>query len=192
MEQRFFDRPILNSPYEYPAQHWELDENRQPTTRIVNRRRSVSFITPIPSPRKQRAKQREMVFDEAGGSLERQGQQYDLTATIESVRHSVDEWRKLPRAEWRVSPETARLLHHWRQHQFSDIRPFFCQVEAVETVIWLTEVARQPGRDGRQFVEHLETTNEQANSRTRRARPQARHRRGEDHRDGDADRVADD
>ena len=163
MEQRFYDRPILNSPYEYPKQHWELDENRQPTNRIVNRRRSVSFITPIPSPRKQRAKQREMVFDEAGGSLERQGQQYDLTATIESVRHSVDEWRKLPRAEWRVSPETARLLHHWRQHQFSDIRPFFCQVEAVETVIWLTEVARQPGRDGRQFVEHLEATNEQAN-----------------------------
>ena len=65
MEQRFFDRPILNSPYEYPAQHWELDENRQPTNRIVNRRRSVSFITPIPSPRKQRAKQREMVFDQA-------------------------------------------------------------------------------------------------------------------------------
>ena len=26
MSERFFDRPILNSPYEYPARHWELDE----------------------------------------------------------------------------------------------------------------------------------------------------------------------
>lgn len=27
MSERFFDRPILNSPYEYPARHWELDES---------------------------------------------------------------------------------------------------------------------------------------------------------------------
>jgi len=34
------------------------------------------------------------------------------------------------------------LLQHWRHHPFSGIRPFFCQVEAVETVIWLTEGVR--------------------------------------------------
>ena len=50
MEQGFFEQPILNSPYEYPARHWELDENRQPTNRIVDRRRSVTFITPSPPP----------------------------------------------------------------------------------------------------------------------------------------------
>ena len=110
MEQRFFDQPILNSPYEYPARHWELDANRQPTNRSVERRRSVSFITPIPAARKQRAKQREMVFDEAASALGTDGQQYDLTAIIESVRHRVDEWRRLPRARWRVTPQTARLL----------------------------------------------------------------------------------
>ena len=82
---------------------------------------------------------------------------------IESVRNRVNEWRRLPRADWRVTPETARLLHHWRHHQFSDIRPFFCQVEAVETVIWLTEVAPGPGRDGRQFLQSLEAANEEAN-----------------------------
>ena len=48
--QPFFEQPILNSPYEYPARHWELDENRQPTNHIVDRRRTVSFITPIPAP----------------------------------------------------------------------------------------------------------------------------------------------
>ena len=155
--------PQLNSPYEYPARHWELDANRQPTNRIVERRRTVSFITPIPAARKQRAKQQEMVFDQAARALATDGQQYDLTAIIESVRHSVGEWRRLPRAQWRVTPETARLLEHWRHHQFSDIRPFFCQVEAVETVIWLTEVAPGPGREGRQFVQRLGAANEEAN-----------------------------
>ena len=50
-----------------------------------------------------------------------------------------------------MTPETARFLRHWRSHRFGDIRPFFCQVEAVETAIWLTEVAptaRQGGAAG--------------------------------------------
>ena len=161
--QPFFEQPILNSPYEYPARHWELDENRQPTNHIVDRRRTVSFITPIPAARKQRAAQRELGVDDARTTADEDGQQYELMRMIESVRHSVNEWRRLPRAQWRVTPETARLLHHWRHHQFSDIRPFFCQVEAVETVIWLTEVAASAGRDGRQFVQRLREANDQAN-----------------------------
>ncbi|MCY4377286.1 MAG: hypothetical protein OXC31_26300 [Spirochaetaceae bacterium] len=48
----FFRKPILNSPYEYPGRHWELDENRQPTNLIIDQRRSVSLITPIPAARK--------------------------------------------------------------------------------------------------------------------------------------------
>ena len=163
MEQGFFEQPILNSPYEYPARHWELDENRQPTNRIVDRRRSVTFITPIPAARKQRTKQAELGLDDADRTADDDGQQYELMRMIESVRHSVGEWRRLPRARWRVTPETARLLDHWRHHQFSDIRPFFCQVEAVETVIWLTEVAPGPGREGRQFVQRLQAANEAAN-----------------------------
>jgi hypothetical protein len=39
------------------------------------------------------------------------------------------------------TPETVRLIQHWRHHGFSGVRPFFCQIEAVETAIWLTEVA---------------------------------------------------
>ena len=59
-------------------------------------------------------------------------------------------------------PETARLLRHWRSHRFSSIRPFFCQIEAVETAIWLTEVARhsKPGRD---LLKHMEDASEEAN-----------------------------
>lgn len=54
MDNQFFKRPILNSPYEYPARHWELDEQGQPTQRIVEKRRSAEFITPIPKPRKRK------------------------------------------------------------------------------------------------------------------------------------------
>ncbi|HED53533.1 MAG TPA: restriction endonuclease, partial [Phycisphaerales bacterium] len=62
-----------------------------------------------------------------------------------------------------VTPETARLLQHWRHHKFNDIKPFFCQIEAVETAIWLTEVAPKLGKEGRNLIEHLENANEQAN-----------------------------
>ena len=34
--EQFFDRPILNSPYEYPARHWELDQSGQPTNIILD------------------------------------------------------------------------------------------------------------------------------------------------------------
>ena len=32
MDNQFFERPILNSPYEYPERYWELDEQGQPTS----------------------------------------------------------------------------------------------------------------------------------------------------------------
>ena len=38
---RVFEQPILNSPYEYPSRHWELDATGQPTQRIVERRRAA-------------------------------------------------------------------------------------------------------------------------------------------------------
>ena len=162
MSDRFFDRPILNSPYEYPSRHWELDESGQPTSQILDRRRRVSFITPIPKPKKRG--QHEMVFDAAAQALEKEGQQYELMEVINELRRRVDAWRSIPDSgRWRVTPETARLLKHWRSHRFADIRPFFCQVEAAETAIWLTEVAPGLGNEGRRFLDHLAAANEQAN-----------------------------
>jgi type III restriction enzyme len=143
MPNPFFDHPILNSPYECPLRHWELDEQGQPTQQIIETRRRAEFITPIPKPKKRKkgATQRSFVFDKGKG-LSTQEQQYDPTPIINEVRNHVDRWRAWPNpSEWQVTPETARLLQHWRHHAFSNQRPFFCQVEAVETAIWLTEVA---------------------------------------------------
>ncbi len=158
----FFDHPILNSPYGYPERHWELDDQGQPTQKIVEHRRPAEFITPIPKPKKRKAKQTALVFDEGLG-LSTASQQYNHTAIINSVRHQVDKWRSLPPNDWRVTPETARLLQHWRHHKFSGIRPFFCQVEAAETAIWLTEVAPHIGKAGEGFLEHLANANNDAN-----------------------------
>ena len=133
MDNSFFSHPILNSPYAYPACHWELDKDGQPTQQIIERHRSAEFITPIPKPRKRKQSskpsgtQLEMVTDEGKG-LSTSEQQYDPTGNINLVRNYVDQWRMIPDPnDWKVTPETAWLLQHWRNHPFADIRPFSCQ-----------------------------------------------------------------
>ena len=160
----FFQSPILNSPYEIPARHWELEENGQPTQNIVETRRSVKYASPIPKPRKQKgkAKQTSLAFGDPDG-ISTEAQRYDPTPVITELRFQVAQWRKWPNpANWQVTPETARLLQHWRSHPFSTVRPFFCQVEAVETAIWLTEVAPQ-NKAGKRFLDHLADANHEAN-----------------------------
>lgn len=165
MTNAFFERPILNSPYDYPELHWELDSQGQPTQKIIGIRRPAEFITPIPKPRKRKdtGEQQQIIFDEGKG-LSTKDQQYDPTSIINLLRQEVSKWRNLPNPnDWQVTPETARLLGHWRHHQFSSIRPFFCQIEAIETAIWLTEVAPNAGKIGKTLIEHLANANNDAN-----------------------------
>jgi type III restriction enzyme len=133
----FFEQPVLNGPYDQPARHWELDPSGQPTQHILPTRRRAEFITPIPKPRKRkgRAEQTTLGLRQDDG-LSTAAQQYDPTSIINDLRGHVDAWRNLPNPnDWLVTPETARLLQHWRHYKFNGVRPFFCQVEAVETVI---------------------------------------------------------
>lgn len=161
MESKFFDSPILNSPYTAPTQHWELDETGQPTGKQIDKRRRSTFITPIPKSKKKRGGQTEMVFDEGLG-LSSDRQKYEENALINEIRDQVTVWRSLSKPHWGVTPETARLLDHWRNHPFTGIRPFFCQVEAVETAIWLTEVAPNTAK-GKAILEGLKLSNLEAN-----------------------------
>src|SRR3954471_9669852 len=91
MSNPFFDHPILNSPYDYPRRHWELDEAGQPTQRTIEARRGAKFITPIPKPKKRKVApaQTSLVFDEGKG-LSTKGQEYDPTSIINEVRSHVD------------------------------------------------------------------------------------------------------
>ena len=166
MTNPFFEEPVLNSPYECPSRHWELDEAGQPTQKIIESRRQAEFIMAVPKAKKRKGSsvdQAALVFDEGKG-LSTEKQQYEHTAIINGVRRQVDRWRNIPDpSQWQVTPETARLLQHWRHHRFSGIRPFFCQVEAVETAIWLIEVAPRTGRVGKDFLDHLANANNDAN-----------------------------
>ena len=163
MSNPFFDHPILNSPYECPLRHWELDSSGQPTQQKIERRRLAEGITPVPKPKKRKGskEQDEMVFDEGKG-ISTKEQQYDPNPIINEIRGYVNTWRNLAPGQWQVTPETQRLLQHWRHHKFGSIRPFFCQVEAAETAIWLTEVAPL-SKAGKRILELLDSVNREAN-----------------------------
>ena len=158
----FFDHPILNSPYEYPEQPLGAGRDR-PAHQPASKSGAGRVHHPHPQAQEAQEAGEQIVFDEGKG-LSTAEQQYDPTPVINELRQRVDRWRMIPNpSQWRVTPETARLLQHWRHHDFGDIRPFFCQVEAVETAIWLTEVAPELGKEGRHFLDHLTNANEQAN-----------------------------
>jgi type III restriction enzyme len=165
MSNAFFEQPILNSPYAAPARHWELDAHGQPTQKIVEARRKAEFVTPIPKPKKRKGRkdrQTELPYGDDTG-LSTQSQLYESMSIINEIRQAVTTWReKLRPSEWGVTPETARLLKHWRSHQFAGVRPFFCQVEAAETAIWLTEVAPHTA-GGKRILDYLARANEDAN-----------------------------
>ena len=172
MSVAFYDQPVLNSPYEYPGRHWQLQDG-VPTGDIVDSRRVAEYVTAVvPRPRQQRGRpaQSSMTLGVEGVSTAQQ--EYDPTGNINEIRRHVDAWRNLPPTQWGVSPVTQRLLQHWRglTHEHQGVRPFFCQVEAVETVIWLTEVTgtlggarRNLARDEQNIRRHLEGANGQAN-----------------------------
>jgi type III restriction enzyme len=165
MANGFFQRPILNSPFAWPGRHWQLDADGQPTGDIIENRRRSDLITPVPKPKKRKKAggQIKIVFD-AGDDLSSAEQEYNPTPIINEVRTYVGTWRNLKNPDqWQVTPETARLLTHWRSRPAGGFRPFFCQIEAVETAIWLTEVAPKTSSRGKKFWDHLIGANAEAN-----------------------------
>ena len=115
MTDAFFEKPILNSPYAYPARHWELDESGQPTQIVTESRRRADFITPIPKPKKRKGKaeQAALIFDEGKG-LSTQEQRYDHTTIITAVRREVGKigdgfLQHIADANGEANPELLRL-----------------------------------------------------------------------------------
>jgi len=142
--------PILNTPFDPPSRYFELGP-KGPTGVIHDgRRRSESFI-PVPTSRKKSAagEQEKLDFDATGERIE----ENDL---INEIRFQVDRWRL--NGYPRVTPYTKKLLEYWSADPPTrDDKVFFCQREAAETAIYLTEVA---GRGGiTDFRERLDEAN---------------------------------
>ena len=129
--------PILCHPYAAPNRHWDLDWRGRATDTINKGRRPstptlaiVPGATPI-------------------------GKDDDQThARINKIRHLVDKWRN---NDWQGSTSASKtLLAHW--HDSTDPRLYWAQIEAVETLIWLSEVAPQV-KDGRQILHSIDKFN---------------------------------
>jgi len=157
----FYAEPILNSPYHPPTRHHALGDNGQPLEHeAIGGRRRSRYMVPVPLSKKQsaRAGQGELGLDDNVGTT-----RYSENSIVNEIRSHLEAWRGLPDAsDWGVTPATQRLLQHWRHHDFANQRPFFCQLEAVETAIWLGEVARGK-RQYAHIFRTLETANADAN-----------------------------
>lgn len=134
MRQVVIKNPILNSPYTEPSRHFRFSDDGI-TDEIVDGRRPSSYFVPIPSSRKKGSGQ---------GTFDTQWTQdrVEDNEFINRVRDRVNNWRENRREG--ITPTTRQLLDHWLSADRS--RPmFFCQVEALETVIFMTEVAPRLG-----------------------------------------------
>jgi type III restriction enzyme len=125
--------PVLNSPFVEPSRHFRFDDHGI-TNEIVEGRRSSGYFIPIAQPKK-RGKQ--LQFD-----TEWTVDRYKESEFINNVRRRVGMWRQGGHVG--VSAVTTRMLAYWRDPE--RVKPlFFCQIEAVETAIYIAEVARKYG-----------------------------------------------
>ncbi len=133
------DNPILNSPYAEPTRHFRFDANDQITNVTEPGRRGSSYFLPIAAPKKRGAPG---LFDEVEEKKAESGH-------VNRIRQLVKQWRGTGWLD--VTPVTRALLEHWHaEDRFR--RLFFCQTEALETLIFITEVAKQT-KYGQDWIE---------------------------------------
>jgi type III restriction enzyme len=121
MEQKTIDRLIINSPYEEPERYWRYNREKRTFTLVEGDRRPAGYVVASESSR---------AFDDPGVFVE--------IPLVNKIRPRVKSWREASYPG--VTSITKRLLEHWRNpEEFENRRFFFCQLEAVETLIWLTE-----------------------------------------------------
>ncbi|BCJ28722.1 BPTD_3080 family restriction endonuclease [Actinocatenispora sera] len=131
------DNPILNSPYEPPARHYVIGPNG-PTGEILDGRRPSESFIPIAVAKKGRSAGEQLAID-----LDQPGERRERNDVINAIRRDVDRWRRGGDYDG-VTPITRNLLRHWAAPAREN-RVLFCQREAAETIIFLTEVAGRRG-----------------------------------------------
>jgi len=134
MKQVVIENPILNSPFKEPRRHFKFTEDGI-TDEIVETRRVSQYFVPIPRAKKKSPKQLSFETEWTADRIEE-------NKFINRVRERVNTWRQ---GGYRgITRATARLLEYW-QRQDREHRLFFCQIEALETAIYIAEVADKYG-----------------------------------------------
>ncbi|MFT3714784.1 MAG: DEAD/DEAH box helicase family protein [Gordonia sp. (in: high G+C Gram-positive bacteria)] len=146
--------PVINSPYEPPSRHFVIGDDGHPRDETApGRRPSQSFI-PIAPERKAKGKAAQQTLDFGTG------ERIEENTLINSIRRDVAKWRMSGHYDG-VTPISRKLLQHWADPS-RDNRVLFCQREAVETAIFLAEVA---GRHGyTDWRRRLDPVNDEYNS----------------------------
>lgn len=135
MSQVVIENPILNSPFTEPGRHFRFDDDGI-TDQIEDSRRISCYFIPIPRPRK-KGKDQQQTFD--GWTEDR----IEENVTVNAIRQCIRTWRDGRYTDDLTRP-SARLLDFWRRDDRAR-RLFFCQTEALETIIYITEVAKKYG-----------------------------------------------
>src|SRR3972149_8686921 len=133
MSQTIIENPVINSPFAEPEQHFRFTDEGI-TNEIVSGRRNSSYFVPIARPKK---KGKQLQF-ETEGTQDR----VEENRLVNQIRQRVKQWRTGGYVG--VTSTTARLLAYWTEPS-REKKLFFCQIEALETAIYLTEVAHKYG-----------------------------------------------
>lgn len=138
MNEAVIENPVINSPFEAPRRHFRFDDDGI-TNQIVEERRASSYFMPIAAPRKKSKQQLAFAGDDWKAS------RIEPNHLTNQIRDRVTQWRSLGESRLAsVSRTTALLLRHWTGPD-RERKLFFCQIEALETLIYLTEVAKNQG-----------------------------------------------
>jgi len=151
MRQVTIENPVINSPFREPSRHFKFSDEGI-TNEINDGRRKSAYFIPIASPKK-KGKSTQMYFD-----TEWTQDRIEENTFVNEVRALVTIWRK--GGYQGVTRTTQDLLRYW-QRPDRDRQLFFCQIEAAETAIYITEAAGKYG--GAWIEEKLRQANEDAN-----------------------------
>ena len=134
MSQVIIENPIINSPFDEPTRHFRFTDEGI-TNEIIDGRRTSSYFVPIAKPKKMGSKQ--LQFD-----TEWTQDRIEENKLVNDIRRRVAMWRKGGYVG--VTPTTARLIAYWTDPA-REKKLFFCQNEALETAIYVAEVAKKYG-----------------------------------------------
>jgi adenine-specific DNA-methyltransferase len=136
MKPVVIENPILNSPFEEPRKHFKFNDEGI-TDDVVEGRRPSSYFVPIATPKK---KGKQLTLDNLW-TKDRAKENDD----VNFIRGRVVLWRG--RGYPDTTPVTRTLLEYWTRPD-RERRLFFCQIEALETLIYLTEAVGKSGDAG--------------------------------------------
>jgi type III restriction enzyme len=151
MSTVIIQNPVINSAFREPDRHFRFDDEGI-TSDVVDGRRTSSYFVPIPASKKKGAS------SQLALETEWTQDRIEENVLVNQIRGRVNLWRQ--GGYLGVTATTRRLLDYWTNPD-RERKLFFCQIEALETAIYITECA---SRFGDQWIANqLKEANDSSN-----------------------------